>query len=320
MILTIDVGNTNVVLGCVEDGVVVSRSRLATNTSDLPNDYAMKMRQSFAFDSIDYHEFEGAILSSVVPQVNRAIRSAVRKLTGLECIIVGAGIKTGVNVKIDDPGTLAGDLITGTVGALSMYKPPIIIVDMGTATTIVAVDKAGAYIGGAIVPGVNLSFEALSQGTSLLPNISIEAPRKCIATNTVDSMKSGAVFGTAAMIDGMIERMEAELGQPATVIATGGLSGGIIPYCKHEIKHEPDLLLKGLAILYQKNAKPKNRTDNQKSSDFRRIFRYSSSIMSRISSSVSRMPSRASWPTDSMVFSTSSLSIPSPPCRALPFS
>lgn len=259
MILTIDVGNTNVVLGCVEDGVVVSRSRLATNTSDLPNDYAMKMRQSFAFDSIDYHEFEGAILSSVVPQVNRAIRSAVRKLTGLECIIVGAGIKTGVNVKIDDPGTLAGDLITGTVGALSMYKPPIIIVDMGTATTIVAVDKDGAYIGGAIVPGVNLSLEALSQGTSLLPNISIEAPRKCIATNTVDSMKSGAVFGTAAMIDGMIERMEAELGQPATVIATGGLSGGIIPYCKHEIKHEPDLLLKGLAILYQKNAKPKKQ-------------------------------------------------------------
>ena len=259
MILTIDVGNTNVVLGCVEDGVVVSRSRLATNTSDLPNDYAMKMRQSFAFDSIDYHEFEGAILSSVVPQVNHAIRSAVRKLTGLECIIVGAGIKTGVNVKIDDPGTLAGDLITGTVGALSMYKPPIIIVDMGTATTIVAVDKDGAYIGGAIVPGVNLSFEALSQGTSLLPNISIEAPRKCIATNTVDSMKSGAVFGTAAMIDGMIERMEAELGQPATVIATGGLSGGIIPYCKHEIKHEPDLLPKGLAILYQKNAKPKKQ-------------------------------------------------------------
>lgn len=259
MILTIDVGNTNVVLGCVEDGVVISRSRLATNTSDLPNDYAMKMRQSFAFDSIDYHEFEGAILSSVVPQVNRAILSAVRKLTGLECIIVGAGIKTGVNVKIDDPGTLAGDLITGTVGALSMYKPPIIIVDMGTATTIVAVDKDGAYIGGAIVPGVNLSFEALSQGTSLLPNISIEAPRKCIATNTVDSMKSGAVFGTAAMIDGMIDRMEEELGQSATVVATGGLSGGIIPYCKHEIKHEPDLLLKGLAILYQKNAKPKKQ-------------------------------------------------------------
>ena len=259
MILTIDVGNTNVVLGCVENGEVKSISRLATNTSDLPNDYALKMRQSFEFDGVDYRSFEGAILSSVVPQVNRAIRSAVRKLTGLECMIVGAGIKTGVNVKIDDPGTLAGDLITGTVGALSLYPPPLIIVDMGTATTIVAVDKDGAYIGGAIVPGVNLSYEALSSGTSLLPNISIEAPKKCIATNTVDSMKSGAVFGTAAMIDGMIERMEAELGGEATVVATGGLSGGIMPYCRHEIRHEPELLLKGLAILYQKNAKPRKR-------------------------------------------------------------
>ena len=263
MILTIDVGNTNVVLGCVEDGVVVSRSRLATNTSDLPNDYAMKMRQSFAFDSIDYHEFEGAILSSVVPQVNRAIRSAVRKLTGLECIIVGAGIKTGVNVKIDDPGTLAGDLITGTVGALSMYKPPIIIVDMGTATTIVAVDKDGAYIGGAIVPGVNLSFEALSQGTSLLPNISIEAPRKCIATNTVDSMKSGAVFGTAAMIDGMIERMEAELGGSAALVATGGLAGRIIPYCRHDIEIDDYMLLRGLSLIWERNRREKRREARQ---------------------------------------------------------
>lgn len=259
MILTIDVGNTNVVLGCVENGEIKSIFRLATNTNDLPNDYALKMRQSFEFDGIDYHNFEGAILSSVVPQVNRAIRSAVRKLTELECMIVGAGIKTGVNVKIDDPGTLAGDLITGTVGALSIYDPPIIIVDMGTATTIVAVDADGAYIGGAIVPGVNLSYEALSQGTSLLPNISIEAPKKCIATNTVDSMKSGAVFGTAAMIDGMVERMETEIGQNATVVATGGLSRGIVPYCRHEIKLEPELLLKGLAILYQKNAKPKKK-------------------------------------------------------------
>ncbi len=255
MILTVDVGNTNVVLGCVENGEVISRSRLATKASDLPNDYALKMRQSFEFDGVDYTKFEGAILSSVVPQVNRAIRAAVRKLTGLECVMVGAGIKTGVNVKIDDPGTLAGDLITGAVGALSIYEPPLIIIDMGTATTMVVVDKDGAYIGGAIIPGVNLSYDALSQGTSLLPSISIEAPKKCIATNTVDSMKSGAVFGTAAMLDGMIDRMEDELGQSATVVATGGLSGSVIKYCRHEIMHEPDLLLKGLAILYQKNAR-----------------------------------------------------------------
>lgn len=259
MILTIDVGNTNVVLGCVEDGVVKSISRMATNQNDLTNDYALKMRQSFDFDGIDYKNFEGAILSSVVPQVNRAIKSAVKKLTGLDCMVVGAGLKTGVNVRIDDPGTVAGDLITGAVGAVALYEPPLIVVDMGTATTMVAVDKDGAYIGGAIAPGVGLSYSALSAGTSLLPNISIEAPKKCIGTNTVDCMKSGAVFGAAAMLDGMIARMEEELGESVTVVATGGISGCIVPYCKREIKHEPDLLLKGLAILYQKNTKQKKK-------------------------------------------------------------
>lgn len=255
MILTIDVGNTNVVFGCVDKGIVRSVSRMATAPSDLANDYALKMRQSFEFDGIDYSRLEGAILSSVVPQVNRHIISAVKKLTGLECMVVGAGLKTGVNVKIDDPGQLAGDLITGTVGALSEYEPPLIIVDMGTATTVVAVDSDGAYLGGAIVPGVNLSYAALASGTSLLPSISIEAPKKCIGTNTVDSMKSGAVFGTAALVDGLVERMEQELGKDVTVIATGGLAGCIVPHCRRRIEYEPELLLKGLYVLYEKNRK-----------------------------------------------------------------
>ena len=257
MILTIDVGNTNVVMGRVEDGKIVCRSRMATNPNDLSSDYALKMRQSLEFEGIDFRSIDGAILSSVVPQLSLAIKTAVKKLTGLDCIVVGAGIKTGMNVKIDDPGTLAGDLITGAVGAAALYKPPLIVVDMGTATTVVAIDRDGAYIGGAIVPGVKLSYSALASGTSLLPNISIEAPQRCIGTNTVDSMKSGAVFGTAAMIDGMIDRMEAELNTPVTVVATGGISGSIIPYCRRRIEYEPDLLLKGLAILYQKNAKHK---------------------------------------------------------------
>ena len=257
MILTIDVGNTNVVMGCVEDGKIVCRSRMATNPNDLSSDYALKMRQSLEFEGIDFRSIDGAILSSVVPQLSLAIKTAVKKLTGLDCIVVGAGIKTGMNVKIDDPGTLAGDLITGAVGAAALYKPPLIVVDMGTATTVVAIDRDGAYICGAIVPGVKLSYSALASGTSLLPNISIEAPQRCIGTNTVDSMKSGAVFGTAAMIDGMIDRMEAELNTPVTVVATGGISGSIIPYCRRRIEYEPDLLLKGLAILYQKNAKHK---------------------------------------------------------------
>ena len=255
MILTIDVGNTNVVMGCVENGDVKSVCRLATNLNDLSSDYAMKMRQSFEFDGIDYKNFSGAILSSVVPQLNRAIRTAVKKVTGHDCMVVGAGLKTGVNVKIDDPGTLAGDLITGAVGALSLYKPPLVVVDMGTATTIVAIDSEGAYLGGARIPGIKLSYSALSSGTSLLPNIAIEAPKKCIGTNTVDSMKSGAVYGTAALVDGMIDRRETELGEPVTVVATGGLAGTIVPYCRRKIEYEPALLLKGLAILYEKNAK-----------------------------------------------------------------
>lgn len=256
MLLTIDVGNTNVVLGCMENGKAVSVSRLSTNMDDLARDYALKMRQSFELDGIDHTAFDGAIMSSVVPQVNAAICEAVKKLTGLDCMVVGAGLKTGVNIKLDDPGELAADLLTGAVGALSMYKPPIIVVDMGTASTIIALDRDGAYLGGAIVPGVTLSLRALCSGTSLLPSIAVEAPGKCIGSNTVECMKSGVVFGSAAMVDGMIGRMEAELGEPAVVVATGGISGKIIPYCRHKIEYEPDLILKGLEVIYEKN---KNR-------------------------------------------------------------
>ena len=253
MILTIDVGNTNVVIGCVDNGEVRSAYRLATNLNDLSSDYALRMRQSFEFDGIDYHAFTGAILSSVVPQLNRAIRSAVKKVTGLDCMVVGAGIKTGVNVKIDDPGTLAGDIVVGSVAAMGCYGTPCIVLDMGTATTISAVDAQGRFAGGAIVPGLRLSMESLSGHTSQLPRVSLDAPAKCIGTNTVACMQSGAIYGSAALLDGMIERMETELGAPAAVIATGGLAGCVTPFCRREIRYEPDLLLIGLAVLWEKN-------------------------------------------------------------------
>ena len=253
MLLTIDVGNTHVVVGCMKDGKPVSVSRMATNVNDLAGDYALKMRQSFELDHIDCRDFEGAIMSSVVPQVNNAICEAVKKLTGLDCMVVGAGLKTGINIKLDDPGELAADMLTGAVGALSLYEPPIIIIDMGTATTFVALDKDGAFLGGAITPGVQLSLSALCSGTSLLPSIGFDKPKKCIGSNTVDCMKSGVVYGAAALIDGMADRMEEELGKPAAVIATGGLAGSIVPYCRHEIIYEPDLLLTGLQVIYEKN-------------------------------------------------------------------
>lgn len=258
MILTIDVGNTNVVLGCVENGKVIGTSRLATKRNELANDYALKMRQCFELDKIDTEKIEGAIMSSVVPPVTEAIKTAVKKLLGIECMVVGAGVKTGINIRIDDPGTAGCDLITGAVGALAKFKPPIIIVDMGTATTVIAVDKDSAFRGGAIIPGVKLSYSALSSGTSLLPVVSIkEAPKKVISTNTVDCMKSGAIFGTASMVDGMIDRMEAELGEPVTAVATGGIAEHIIPYCRRKIEYEPNLLLHGLEIIYNRNKKRK---------------------------------------------------------------
>ena len=168
-------------------------------------------------------------------------------------LVVGAGIKTGLNICIDDPGQVGADLVVGAVGALAVAEAPIIVVDMGTATTVTVVDEGSRFLGGAILPGLQLSMEALSSGTSLLPRVSLDAPKKVISTNTIECMQSGAIFGSASMIDGMIERMEAELGKKCSVVATGGLAGVVAPFCRRDILLEPDLLLKGLSILWEKN-------------------------------------------------------------------
>ncbi len=252
MILGIDVGNTNIVIGCLEEGSVTNTVRLRTE-SGTAAEYAIKLRQLFDFLGIDSRSFEGAILSSVVPPVTDPLRQAVEWLTGVKCLQVGPGMKTGMNVRIDDPGTLGCDLVVGGVAAIAEYGVPVIVLDLGTATTITLVDENKCFRGGAILPGVKLSYTALASGTSLLPDISITPPKKCIATNTVDCMRSGAVFGTAATIDGMVDRMEAELGRPCKVVATGGLASSITPYCRREIICDDQLLLKGLWTLYQKN-------------------------------------------------------------------
>ena len=255
MILAIDVGNTNIVLGCIDEGRILNIVRIQTNDRCSAVEYAIKLKDILDLYGIDYRGFEGAIISSVVPPLTQALQEAVKLLTGVDALIVGPGMKTGMNVRIDDPGTLAGDLVIGSVAAMNCYGTPCIVLDMGTATTMVVIDDKGCYLGGAILAGVKLSLSALASGTSLLPDISISAPKKCIATNTVDSMRSGAVYGTAAMIDGMVERMEAELGMECKIIATGGLAPFITPLCKREIICDDDLLLKGLWILYQKNKK-----------------------------------------------------------------
>lgn len=255
MILAVDVGNTNIVLGCIENGDILNIVRIRTEVNSTAAEYAIKLRDLIDLFGVKASDFEGAILASVVPPVNASLAEAIRLITGRECITVGPGLKTGMNVKIDDPSTLGCDLAVGGVAAINYYGVPAIVIDMGTATTITAVDQNKAFIGGAIIPGVKLSFAALSSGTSLLPDISITPPARTIATNTVDCMRSGAVFGTAAMIDGMIDRMEAEIGEKCYLIATGGLASSVVTYCRHDIICDDNLLLKGLWVLYEKNKK-----------------------------------------------------------------
>ena len=256
MILAFDVGNTNIVIGCIEnDGKIRNTVRMRTEISATSAEYAIKILDMLSYMGVSPEDFEGAILSSVVPPVTGYLSQAVQKVIRSECMIVGPGVKTGMNVKIDDPGTLGADLVVGGVAAIAFYGVPAIVVDMGTATTITAVDKNRAFLGGAIIPGVKLSLAALASGTSLLPDIYITRPDKAIGTNTVDCMRSGAVLGTASLIDGMIDRMEREIGEPCRIFATGGLAPAVVPCCTHEIVCDDDLLLKGLWAIYRKNRK-----------------------------------------------------------------
>lgn len=253
MILAVDAGNTNVVLGCIENGRIVSVARMETNRKKTENEYAATISQILQLDGKGADDFEGAIISSVVPPLTDTLRIAVRIVTGHECMVVGAGIKTGLNIGLDDPGTMGADLVTAAVAALAVSPPPLVIIDMGTATTMTVIGRNGRFMGGAILPGVGVASDALTSGASLLPRINIEAPKKCIGANTVDAMKSGAVFGTAGALDGMIDRIEAELGESVSIIATGGLAKRIVPHCRRSIAMDDDLLLKGLWLLWEKN-------------------------------------------------------------------
>ena len=255
MILAVDVGNTNIVLGCIENGEIGAVVRMATDHYKTDYEYAAAMKQILAFQGVESAEFEGAIISCVVSPVINTLQSALKLLTGQEPLVVGKGLKTGLDIRIDDPGQIGADLVVGSVAALAAYKPPVIMIDMGTATTVCALNESGQFVGGTIAPGLRLSMEALSSRTSSLPRISLEAPKKCIGSNTVACMQSGAIYGTAAMLDGLIDRMEEELGAPVTVVATGGLAERVAPYCKREIICDPDLLLRGLWVLWEKNRK-----------------------------------------------------------------
>ncbi|MFT3950723.1 MAG: type III pantothenate kinase [Oscillospiraceae bacterium] len=255
MIFTVDVGNTNIVLGAFENDKLVFTARVATEASKMEDQYAIEFADIIRLYGLRPAQFDGAIISAVVPPLVPTLKRALEKLLSCRVLIVGPGIKTGLNIRIDDPAILGSDLVCGAVAALKKYPMPCIIFDLGTATTISALDKNGAFLGGAIFPGVRVSLNALSAATAQLPYINTELTSNAIiGANTIDSMKTGIVLGTASMIDGMIDRYREVLGENAAVVVTGGIAGGIAPYCRRAVTYDPDLLLDGLYLIYKKNA------------------------------------------------------------------
>lgn len=256
MFLAIDIGNTNITMGAYNESSLVFVSRLATDRSKTPDQYAVDLKNIFSLYSVPSSDFTGASMSSVVPELSGAVCSAIEKVTGHKPMLLGPGIKTGMNILIDNPAQLGADLLAGCVGAAALYKLPCLVIDLGTASKISVIDKNGAFRGCTIAPGIGISLEALSAKTSQLPSISLKTPDHAIGTNTLDSMQSGTVFGFAAMLDGLCEKLEDELGEKIeTTVATGGLAKDLVKSCKREIVYNSDLILYGLKVLYEKNRK-----------------------------------------------------------------
>ncbi len=233
--MAIDIGNTNIVIGCIEGEKVNFVERVSTDLSKTELEYVVEFKTLFDLYQIGLEDINGSIISSVVPPLNNIMKSSLEKMLHRAPLVVGPGVKTGLNILMDNPGQLGSDLV------------------VTDESTISVVDEKRNYIGGMILPGAKVSLDSLVNRTSQLPRISLEPPKKVIGTNTIDCMKSGIVMGQAACLDGMIERIYEELGYSAPVVATGGLAASIVPYCKKEIICDNELTLKGLGLIYHKN-------------------------------------------------------------------
>ena len=254
MILTADIGNTNITLGLFDGDEAIFISRLATQRHRTSEQYAIELNAIFNLEGINTQKIEGSVISSVVPELTRVFKYAIEKVTGCDALIVAAGIKTGLKINTDNPKEVGADLVAGAVGAVNQYPLPCLIMDLGTATKIMVLDENGVFAGCTIAPGVGISLDALSMRTSQLPTIELSAPEHAIGTNTIDCIRSGTVLGTAAMLDGMADRLERELGTPIkSMVATGGLAKEIVACCEKEIIYNKDLILQGLLTIYRKN-------------------------------------------------------------------
>lgn len=259
MILAVDMGNTNIVVGCVNENQVLFEERISTDYLKTEIEYAVLFKTILELHHIDTDTIAGAIISSVVPPLVNVVSNAMCKVTEIKPLVVGPGIKSGLNILMDQPKQLGSDLVVDSVAAINEYGAPLIIIDMGTATTICVIDEKKNYIGGAILPGTRVAADSLVAKTAMLQRVSFEAPKNVIGKNTNDCMQSGMVYGNAAGIDGMVQRMIQEMRdaygmtKDIKVIATGGLASVIVPHCNADIIVDNELLLKGLKIIYDKN-------------------------------------------------------------------
>ena len=253
MVLAIDIGNTHILLGCFEDRNILFTELLSTDRSYTDLEYASLIKSALEFNVASFEDIEGAIISSVVPSVTGTIKTAVERFADVSPIVVGPGVKTGLKIRIDNPAQLGSDLVVSAVAGIKEYGVPQINIYMGTATAFSLIDSEKNYLGTSIGAGMGIAAEALSSKTSQLPNIAFETPKKVIGTNTVDSMKSGLICQNAALIDGMIERIEEEYGEECVIVATGRYSSLVTPLCKHKIICDKELILKGLIEVYYKN-------------------------------------------------------------------
>ncbi|WP_295067857.1 type III pantothenate kinase [Ruminococcus sp.] len=256
MLLAVDIGNTNIVFGCVnEKDEVVLFERISTNHNATAAEYAVLIRTILEMNSFDVSDIDDAIMSSVVPSVTNTVKEAIRKLFNVDVMVAGPGVKTGLNILIDNPAQLGSDQAVDAVAAINEYPVPLIIIDMGTATTLSVVDSKKNYRGGLILTGMKVAADALTARTAQLPKVNFEVPPHVIGTNTIDCLKSGILYSNASALDGIIDRIEEELGEKCTAVATGGLSELVVPLCKRKIILDNNLLIKGLAIIYRKNKK-----------------------------------------------------------------
>ena len=253
MVLAVDIGNTNIVIGGFVEDKIEFVARIATSHGKTEDEYASKIKSVLAIHNVNRSEIRGAIVSSVVPPLNSVMLKAIKFIYGVEPILVGPGIKTGIKIQCDSPASVGADLICACVAVHHIYGSPSLVIDMGTATKILVMNRDGAFVGASIIPGVAIGLKALASGTAQLPQISLDSCKSVIGKNTVDCMRSGVVIGNACLIDGMIDRFCDEIGEELKVYATGGHSESIIPYCKHDITIDRDIVLKGLNILYKKN-------------------------------------------------------------------